>query len=229
MSKRSSRRLAVVAGAALALGSMAPALAVRVDGNATGNISVDPNLDFGDITGSALPLDLDGILGLADVEGITLLAQERVGALTGAVQTDVAAILDTVLSLGGGVLGGQATGLADIDAAVNVLGGAVDVDASGVVGAPLGAVNLLTGTLANPTAVVGTVLGLETVQEVQATVGMVAGIATGAVSGASVGGVTDTVLGLVDAGGLLDGGLEGILGLSGGANVNVLASLLGSF
>ena len=54
MSKRSFRRLAVVAGAALAVGSMAPAMASRIDAGAGAGAgaSVDPGALITDITGS---------------------------------------------------------------------------------------------------------------------------------------------------------------------------------
>jgi hypothetical protein len=58
VSKRSFRRLAVVAGAALAVGSMAPAMAVRIDAGAGAEAEIDPTMvvnDVVNITG-ALPL-----------------------------------------------------------------------------------------------------------------------------------------------------------------------------
>lgn len=221
MSKRSSRRLAVVAGAALALGSMAPALAARVDGNATGSVELD-GVDLGEINGSALPLGLDGLLTLDTVTGLAGAVQAQAGALQTAVQHDVAGLTTTVLGLPGGILTAQSTPIADVDVAANALGIA-DVDASGVLGAPLG---LIGSIPALPGSVLGTVTGLATVGAVQSTVGFATTTALGAVSG-----VQGTALGLPGA--LLDGGLEDILGLAGGitggGNVNLVASLLGTF
>ena len=223
MSKRSYRRLAVFAGAAFAIGSMAPAMAAReVEANASGSASVDPNLNLDDLTGSALPLDLDGLLTTAT--DLTTLAQGRVEAITGAVESDVTGLLDTAVNLPGLLLGGSSTPLATVGANGSILG-AVNVLGSAGVSAPLGAVGVLTGA---PTALLGTVMNLETLAEVQNTVGLATEIATGAVDGASVTDLPDTVIGLVP-GGLLDGGLEGILGLAGGGSVNVVASLLGTF
>lgn len=61
MSKRSYRRLAVVAGAALAVGSMAPAMAVRVDGAgvAGANASVE-TVDVNDLLPQSVNIPLPG-------------------------------------------------------------------------------------------------------------------------------------------------------------------------
>ena len=89
MSKRSFRRLAVVAGAALAVGSMAPALAVRIDAGAGAEAEIDPTMvvnDVVNITG-ALPLpELSDANGLVDnvLDHATLLGLGLGGSLLGA-------------------------------------------------------------------------------------------------------------------------------------------------
>jgi hypothetical protein len=176
VSKRTHRRLAVVAGAALALGSMAPALAARVDGNAEATVDLDSLL--GDVNGSAL--GLDGLLDLEILAGVL-----------GTVQSVPAALLVDVTSL-----------------------------PTTVLGTAFGAVGIATQVVAGVTT---TALDLETVGVVTETVGSVTGIVTGGLGGQ---GLTDLpVLGIV--GGLLNGGLDGIL--SSGLNINIIASLLGSF
>lgn len=95
MSKRSYRRLAVVAGAALAVGSMAPAMAVRIDAGAGAEAEIDPAGLVTELTG-ALPVELPDV------------ALPTVGELNG-----------TVITLGGlglagvGMAGAQVNGLVD--------------------------------------------------------------------------------------------------------------------
>lgn len=153
MSKRSFRRLAVVAGAALAVGSMAPALAVRVDAGAGAEAEVDPTMVVNDVVNmtGALPLPELGDLPIptyAQVNG-TLFGVSGVAAGTVLAGGGLAADIDdnaldhaTILGLGlGGSLLGADCGLAavascntspvvDADipvnaAGLNVLGGGI--------------------------------------------------------------------------------------------------------
>ena len=64
MSKRSFRRLAVVAGAALAVGSMAPAMAVRVDAGAGAAAEVDPTMVVNDV------VNITGICVISEIEDL---------------------------------------------------------------------------------------------------------------------------------------------------------------
>jgi len=72
VSKRSYRRLAVVAGAALAVGSMAPALAARVDSAGTADLSVD-TVDVNSILGGQSSL-LSTSSPLETVDSVKTLA-----------------------------------------------------------------------------------------------------------------------------------------------------------
>jgi hypothetical protein len=74
VSKRSYRRLAVVAGAALALGSMAPAMAQRID--VTGAAGADVSVDPVDATGILTILDVPTSDDLIQLGTGTLLVQE---------------------------------------------------------------------------------------------------------------------------------------------------------
>ena len=207
MSKRSSRRLAVVAGAALALGSMAPALAVRVDANGDTDASVDLSglalPSAGSLIPGALITDLTGTAS-GTVEDVQGLALSTAGGLQGDVEALVAGLL------------GAASGLSvDIDANANANGGGATVDISGV-----GNAGGILGAVPAPGDVVGGALGLAT-----PVAGLGLGLADTAVDVA--GDAPGLVLGT--AGGLLGTGLGLIDGASVSGDVNVIASLLGTF
>lgn len=218
MSKRSYRRLALVAGAALAVGSMAPAMAARVDSSAGGSATVDL---------SGLAGSLPSITGLAPIGTVTTVAGTALGIVQGAptmAQSAVNNVVTTALGLVNGLpVGGN---LLSVDAAdnanvgVNVLGTGV-----AVTGVSATAAGLASGVTAVPGAVVGTALQ---------TAGPVVGTAVGTVG--TVVGIAQSVPGSVigTANGLLTGGLGGlgILNILGGSsvsgNTSVSAGLLGS-
>jgi len=122
VSKRSYRRLAVVAGAALAVGSMAPAMAAHVGGNADGAATVGvETIDVSNVIGDVqdanlLPLGTvfstagtartlvrgTALLALSDVQNIVgdamCLAGSGVGA---ALSVDATALASANVGLGG--------------------------------------------------------------------------------------------------------------------------------
>jgi hypothetical protein len=123
VSKRSFRRFAVVAGAALALGSMAPAMAQRVD--VSGVADVDVSVD-GLGTPGAGAADVSYLTGLLSYPGLnsTLLTVGGIGI--GTVGTAGGVVLGTAGIAGGtvlgtaGIAGGTVLGTAGIaGAAVN--------------------------------------------------------------------------------------------------------------
>lgn len=194
MSKRSYRRLAVVAGAALAVGSMAPAMAARLDAGAGASADVDPALVVNDVTAilGTLPLPLPE-LGELPIPTYTQLN-------------------GTLLGVGG--LGLGAVGLAGITA-------------NGLVDNVLDHVVIATGGLSGDCGLVS-VLSCNTAPTTVAVPVNASGILAGGIlsnTGDVLGG---DILGGDLLGGDLLGGLGGILNLSGGANVNVIAGLLGS-
>ena len=147
MSKRSHRRLAVVAGAALAIGSMAPALAVRVDGNADATVDLEALL--GDVNGEAL--GLDGLLDLNIVADVLTTVQ----AVPAAVLSDVSALPTTVL--------GTAFGAVDIATQVSagVVATALDLETVGAVTGTVGSVAAIaTGAISGEALTDLPVLGL---------------------------------------------------------------------
>lgn len=168
MSKRSYRRLAAVTGAALALGSMAPAMAARVNGTADVEVTdvTLPQLDTSAATGL-----LTGFSGLAfsTVNATKTLAFSSVSGVKNDVSGIVGDLLDgSLLSLDGNVglnVGGggaSATGLLDADS--GILG---VVPAPGeIVGTALGVVGQV-HQIASPIVqtaltVPGTAMGLAT-------------------------------------------------------------------
>ncbi|MEW6471894.1 MAG: hypothetical protein AB1679_06465 [Actinomycetota bacterium] len=212
MSKRSYRRLAVVAGAALALGSMAPAMAQRSNGgdaDADADASVEVTLP--DLSDLGLSLgDLSGLVSVGNIAALNNLAINDVTAIVNVLGLNVgdisADVLDTV-------------NVGDITA--NALGAAT-VNVSNVLNAGTANVANVTATVGDVTATVGdvsanvlNVASVANVGDITANVGDI-------LSGNTIGG------GLLGLPGLLDGGLDGILDLSGEASINVLASLLAS-
>jgi len=120
VSKRSYRRLAVVAGTALAIGSMAPAMAQRidVDGGAGASVQVDPAAVSSDAATDAI--SLLGILGPMPTPAQALglaTTQEGIALLTLKGQEDYARgvvndVLGKVIVLGAGL--GDDCGLVNV-------------------------------------------------------------------------------------------------------------------
>lgn len=203
MSKRSYRRLAVVAGAALAVGSVAPAMAAQVNvggnGNATVNISdvTLPTMDS--ITSSSVIAQdyaLDAVFG----------AQGLVLDTAGQVQTDVENIMDDLLD--------ATSALAvRVDATGNASTGGVTVQVSGVTTATglVGALpvpsptTVVSGVQSNLTPIVDFGLSSAT-----GALGLVGGV-----QGAAAGGLLGTGLGLLD-------------GIAVSGNASLVAALVGT-
>ncbi len=203
MSKRSYRRLAVVAGAALAVGSMAPALAAQVGVDGDGDATVDVSGVVIPSTGSLIPAALiQSAQGyaLGTVSGAHGLVLDTAGQLQTDVEDIVAGLLDATSNVS-----------ADLDANANAGNGGATVQVSGVAN---GATDLL-GVLPDPgTAVSG----------LQSNVTPVVNFGLGRVTGA---------LGLVGqarntAGGLLGTGLGLVDGLSVSGDASIVAALVGS-
>jgi len=178
VSKRSYRRLAAVTGAALALGSMAPAMAARVNANGTADVEVTdvtlPQLDISAATGL-----LTGVSGLAfsTVDATKTLAFSSVSGL----QNDVTGIAGDLLD-GGSLLSLNVGGNANVG--LNALGAGVQVD--GLAQAPLALVGNVVPTA---TGAVDTALDLAaSAQEIASPIvetaltvpGTAIGLATGA-------------------------------------------------
>ena len=225
MSKRSYRRLAVVAGAALAVGSMAPAMALRVNtaDAARAAVAVD-TVDVSDITSL---LDLNGSqgglgLGLGAVAGVAGSVVATATGLPSIVLPTAFDLADDALCIPTGLVGTA------LDAEVGVLAG-LHVGLGGIAGGAGGA-----GLVNLPVAAVGTVTGcafnlvgdaLQTVGTVQATAAPIVtaglGVAAGAV--ATVSGVPGIVLGL--PGQVM--GLGNLLNVSASGNATLGAALVG--
>ena len=208
MSKRSSRRLAVVAGAALAVSSMAPALAAQidVDGNATvdaSSVTLPSADDLVDLVDTGLITDL-GDLAFETADDAQALALAEAALLQGEVDGLAGDLL--------GVVSGLSVGA---DATANASGGGASLNVSGGAGGTSGVLGLVPDSgdvvdkafvLADP--VVDAAFGMTTTA---------AGLAQGAPA---------RVFGV--AGGLLGTGLDLLDGVSASGEVNVLASLMGS-
>lgn len=154
MSKRSYRRLAAVTGAALAVGSMAPAMAARVSSSGSASASVD-SVDISSVAGSLPPIAVNS-------GAVTTLAGSLIGTATSApwlLLSDAHNIAGDALDLTGGVLdasmsagldgavtaglGGATANLASVvSAPVDVLGA---VGSSGIMGDTMGTVHDVTG------------------------------------------------------------------------------------
>lgn len=223
MSKRSYRRLAVVAGAALAVGSMAPAMAARISTEEVGAaaVSID-TLDVSDVTGLLHNLPLGSGLGLGAVTGI---AGSLVATATGLPQF----VVPTALGLAGGALC-IPTGLVGtaLDAEVGVLAG-LNIGLGGITGGAGAA-----GLVDLPFAAVGTVTGcaFDLVGDALGTVGAVRAVATPLVTaGLGVaGGVVATATGLPGVVLGLPGqvfGLGSLLNVTAAGNASLGAALAG--
>lgn len=205
MSKRNNRSLAVVAGAALALGSMAPAMAARID--AGGAATAD--IDVSDVTvpsaGSLVPM--------TEIKGLVGATVGTVHETKTALIADLKGLRTEVFGIVGGLL--DATSSVDIDANGNVnaaSGGTVNVTAD--VSGALGAAGLL-DAVPGPGDLVGMVSPF-------------VGTATGAVDASLV--LAGSAKGIVfsTAGGLLGTGFDLLDGISASGEVNVIAGLMGS-
>ena len=212
MSKRSYRRLALVAGAALAVGSMAPALAANVNAGGSGSASVDLSGVAGSLP-SITSLVPTGLIGT-----VTGTALSTVQGAPTMVVSDVSGLMSGVLGVTGGLTGGNSIASVNV-AGTDSVGASVLGTGVAVTGATGTAAGLSGGVAGLPTAVLGTALG---------TAGPVVGTAFGVVNTATglVQSVPGTALGT--ASGLLGNGLGILGGASASGNVNVLAGLMGS-
>ena len=167
MSKRSFRRLAVVAGAAMAVGSMAPAMAAHVGGTADGDANVGvETIDVSNVLGGVQDADIlpvGTVLGAANtartlVRGTALLALGDVQNIIGdamclgnagvgsALGVDATALANATVGLGG--LSGSLTGA--LVAPLDIVGGASDCLGS-LQGHALQAVSQVQGVAATAT------------------------------------------------------------------------------
>ena len=208
MSKRSYRRLAVVAGAALAVGSMAPAMAARVDGEATASANAT---DATDLAGSLIP-ELPAV-NTAIVGQLSASLLGTPFAVLGGAQTAAGRALGCTGALASGV--GLGLG-ADADAVLGL--GGLNFDAAGVVSTPVEVASGVAGCATG--AAVPAALGIAGAAAAPVRLVANAGLQTVGSLPATVGQATGSVFGLQD---LL---LDGIL--SGSGSVNVLASVMGS-
>jgi hypothetical protein len=208
VSKRSYRRLALVAGTALAVGSMAPALAANVSAGGSGSASVD----LSGVTGN-LP-SINSLVPMGLIGTITGSAVTTVQGAPAMVLTDVNSLMSGVLGLvpSGSIASVDVAGNSDL--AANVLGTGVAV--TGVADSTAG---LTSGLAAAPGAIVGTA-----VTAANPVVGTALNVANTAV------GIATSAPGIATstAGGLLNSGLGLLGGSSASGNVNVLASLMGT-
>ena len=223
MSKRSYRRLAVVAGAALAVGSMAPAMAARVANadSAGAGVSVD-TVDISDVTG-LLPVQQNlGGLGIGLVGNIA-------GSLLTTVSGAPAVVVPDALDLAGDALcvptGLVGTGLAtSIDAVAGLHVGLGSVGAGAGVGSllnvPFATVGSVTGCAFD---LVGDALG--TVGDVQVSAAPIVNTGLGVVGGvaATATGLPQVVLGLPGA----VFGLGDLLNVNAAGHANLGAALVG--
>ena len=114
MSKHSYRRLAIVAGTALAVGSMAPAMAAHVDAGSNGSATVD-------ISGGTAPT-VPTILPAGFLSSLTDTALVTAQSAPGMALSDVNTIAGDLLGIGGDIL---ASGLpaVDVNAGANASSG----------------------------------------------------------------------------------------------------------
>jgi hypothetical protein len=136
VSKRSYRRLAVVAGAALAVGSTAPAMAQRIDARAVGTAAVSADaIDVSDVLGGVQSTDLSLPTGLA----FETLGSVRntVGIAAPILTADVLGLLGPVQCAAGSAIGTALDANAGALATVGVSGGTISANVGALVGAPL--------------------------------------------------------------------------------------------
>lgn len=161
MSKRTHRRLAVLAGAAFAVGSMVPAsAAINLGGGASADVDVDALALLDDVTGS-LPIPaLPAIPAIPSLGSLTTLGFGTVGVVNSLVMADATSLLGTVTgsatTLTGAVTGPVTTNVANV---TNVLGGIGDSALASVNVGDITA-NVLTGDILTGT-LVGDVLAGE--------------------------------------------------------------------
>lgn len=152
MSKRSYRRLAAVAGTALALGSMAPAMALRLGAEGTGDVNIE-TIDVTDVIGGVQSSNLipTGAL-LTTVGSVRTLAtgtaflaitdvQNIVGGALGSARCLVGAGTDAAFGL-------VAAATADAGLGVGLGGIGLGLEVGAIVGAPLALVGNATTCLA---------------------------------------------------------------------------------
>jgi hypothetical protein len=224
VSKRSYRRLAAVVGAALAVGTMAPAMAARVVGADSADAGVSVNtIDITDVTGM-LPLgqqDLGG-LGLGSVTGI---ADGLLTTATGAPQLVLGTALgvaQSALCIPTGLVG-TALGTS-IDAVANLHVGLGSLGAGAGVGSLLGVPFAAVGTVTN--CALGLVdTALTTVGTVQATAAPIITTGLDVVGGvaATATGLPQVVLGLPSA----VFGLGDLLSVDAAGHAGLGAALVG--
>ena len=227
MSKRSYRRLAVVAGAALALGSMAPAMAASVVSSNAGAAAVSADIiDVAPILGGVRQ-NLPTTAALGTVSGVQTLATSTAFGAVADAQSVVGGVIG-----GAQCLVGAGTSAVLNTAAVATAGGTVSVGLGGV---GLGLAGGATALLGAPLALVGTAQGcigqvqtpaLNTVSHLQSRATAVAGLATttafsGVGSAQSLPGTVLTTASPLFLNDLLS------VGLSGGASSSTVAGLGG--
>ena len=180
MSKRSYRRLAVVAGAALAVGSMAPAMAAQVGSNNTAGAGVEvETINVGSLLGSVQQnqqLSPTALLGA--VTGVQTLATTKAAVLSSDVlATGLHAVSGVQCIVGAGteaVLGLTALASAGAEAHVGLGSLGLGLDGLAVLGSPVVLVGDATECLGQVRSDV-----FKTVDDVKGTATAVAGVATG--------------------------------------------------
>jgi len=205
VSKHSYRRLAIVAGTALAVGSMAPAMAAHVDAGSNGSATVD-------ISGGTAPT-VPTILPAGFLSSLTDTALVTAQSAPGMALSDVNTIAGDLLGIGGDIL---ASGLpaVDVNAGANASsGGSAGGNGSVSVTIPTDVLGTATGA---PGILAGDALGAAAPVVNTATTVANTGLAAASTLPSSLLGTSGTLLN----GGVLLPSLTG--------NVNVLASLMGS-
>jgi hypothetical protein len=226
VSKRSYRRLAVVTGAALAIGSMAPAMAARVVtvNSASANASAD-TVDINSITGGLLSSQATpDPLGLAF--GLAGPVLTTVQAAPGMLLSDVSTIVGDALCIPTGVLGAALGADANAAAGLGIGLGGVSLGATGLLNLPLAVAGGVTDCVG---PIVGDALGV--VGQAQSLAGGVAGQATVLANTAlsTATSLPQTVF--TTAGGLLNpaGPLSSILNIQASGGASLLAGVGGIF
>lgn len=229
MSKRSYRRLAVVAGAALAVGSMAPAMAARVV-DVNGVAGAGASVNTVDITDINLPIGTEALglngLGLGLVTGIADSLLLNVSSAPALAINTVTGLADDALciptSVVGTALGTSINAVAGLHVGLGGIGGAAAV--TGLLNAPLAVVGGVTGCAfglvddALATAgTVQTVVAGTAMPVVNAGLGVVSGVSTTAI------GLPGMVPGLVSQ----VFGLGDLLTINAAGSANLGAALVG--
>ena len=218
MSKRSFRRLAVVAGAALAVGSMAPAMAIRIDDadvKAVGVAEVEANA-----------IDVTDVIGDLHSTNVGLPTQLVFGSLHN---------LRTTVGYHVPVLAGDAVELA-YDAIGCPVGTALDLDVAAAVLAGAG-LNVGNGNIGLAAGALGVVAGAgDLVEDVQDCIGEIRGdvvetlVDTRAAVNSAAILATSTALGVVGTASAVPGTVVGIaaplvFGTVNNLNVTAVAQL----